>query len=230
MENNSQHKKVIMKTNEILQKDVQDAIKWEPLLNAAEIGVTAKDGVVTLTGTVDIWAKKSEAEDAAKKVAGVKAVVEEIKVQSLCNCTKKSDEQIATEVLNALKSNWEIASDKIQVKVEDGWVTLSGELDWNHQKEATRTATANLSGVKWLTNNITIKSETTARVEKEDVENALKRNWTLEDKNIRVSVLNNAVTLSGSVHSWFQKDEASRIAWNALGITNVDNQLTVDFL
>jgi osmotically-inducible protein OsmY len=219
-----------MKSNEILQKDVQDAIKWEPLLNAAEIGVTVKDGMVTLTGTVDTWAKKSEAEEAAKKVAGVRAVVEEIKVESMCNCTKKTDGEIATEVLNALKSDWEIPNDKIQVKVEDGWVTLNGELFWNYQREATKKATTNLTDVKWVTNNITIKSESTSKVEKEDVENAFKRNWTLENKNIFVSVSDNKVTLSGTVHSWYQKDEASRIAWNAPGIVNVDNELTVDYL
>jgi len=219
-----------MKSNEVLQKDVQDAIKWEPLLNAAEIGVITKDGVVTLTGTVDTWAKKAEAENAAKKVAGVKAVIEEIKVQSSCNCTKETDEQIATDVLTALNSSWQIPNDKIQVKVENGWVTLDGELDWNYQKEAAKKATTNLLDVKWVTNNITIKSEKTSKVEKEDIENAFKRNWTLENKNILVSVSNNKVTLNGTVHSWFQKDEASRIAWNAPGIVNVDNQLTVDYL
>jgi osmotically-inducible protein OsmY len=218
-----------MKTNEELQKDVQDAIKWEPLLNAAEVGVTVKDGVVTLSGTVDTFAKKEEAEKATKKVAGVKAVVEEIQVKSF-STSKKNDEDIAAEVLSALKYSWQIPHDKVQVKVENGWVTLFGELDWNFQKEAARTATANLPDVKWVTNNISIKSEIAANVEKKDVENALKRNWTLEDKNIIVSVFDNKVTLSGTVHSWYQKDEASRIAWNAPGITNVDNKLTVDFL
>ena len=138
-----------MKTNEVLQKDVQDAIKWEPLLNAAEIGVIVKDGLVTLTGTVDTYAKKSEAEEATKKVAGVKAVVEEIKVIT-CNCEKKSDTEIANEVMYALKWNWEIPKDKIQVKVENGWVTLNGELDWNYQKEAAKKVTSTLPDVKWF--------------------------------------------------------------------------------
>lgn len=218
-----------MKTNEELQKDVQDAIKWEPLLNAAEVGVTVKDGVVTLTGMVDTYAKKEEAEKATKKVAGVKAVVEEIQVKSF-NISKKSDAEIATEVLDALKFSWQIPKDKVQVKVENGWVTLYGELDWNFQKEAAKALIINLPDVKWVTNSILIKSETIAKVEKEDVENALKRNWALENKNIAVSVSQNKVTLHGTVHSWFQKDEASRIAWNAPGIIDVDNQLTVDYL
>ena len=218
-----------MKSNEVLQRDVQDAIKWEPSLNAAEIGVIAKDGIITLTGTVDTYGKKSDAEAATKKVAGVKAVVEEIKVK-LCNCENKNDEEIATEVMNVLKLSVEIPKDKILVKVENGWVTLYGELEWNYQKEAVNDVTSNLPNVKWVVNNITIKSQRNDKVEREDIENALKRNWTLENRNIRVSVTDNKVTLNGTVHSWFQKDEASRLAWNAPGIYNVDNQLTVDYL
>ena len=217
-----------MKTNEVLQKNVQDAIKWEPLLNAAEIGVTAKDGVVTLTGTVDTYIKKSEAENAAKKVAGVKAVVEGIEIKS-GHSGKKNDGEIASEILSALNWSSEIPKDKIQVKVEAGWVTLGGELSWNYQKEAANKIAINLVDVKWVTNNITIKSERVAKVEKEDVENALNRNWSLEDKQILVSVSENKVTLNGTVHSWYQKDEASRIAWQAPGIVSVDNELTVDY-
>jgi len=218
-----------MKSNEELQKDVQDAIKWERLLEAAEVGVTVKDGVVTLTGTVDTFAKKEEAEKATKKVVGVKAVVEEIQVKSF-NTTKKSDAEIATEVLSVLKYSWQIPKDKVQVKVENGWVTLFGELDWHFQKEAAKTLISNLPDIKWVTNSIVIKSESIAKVEKEDVENALKRNWELVNKNILVSVSHNKVTLNGKVHSWVQKDEAARIAWNAPGIVDVDNQLTVDYL
>ena len=218
-----------MKTNEELQKDVQDAIKWERLLDAAEVGVTVKDGVVTLTGTVDTYAKKEEAEKATKKVVGVKAVVEEIQVKSY-NASRKTDAEIATEVLSALRFSWQIPKDKVQVKVENGWVTLYGELDWHFQKEAARALISNLPDIKWITNSILIKSEAIAKVEKEEVENALKRNWLLENKNIVVSVVQNKVTLHGTVHSWIQKDEATRIAWNAPGIIDVDNQLTIDYL
>ena len=147
-----------MKTNAELQTDVQNAIKWEPLLNAAEIGVTVKDGVVTLTGVVDNYTKKLEAEDAAKNVAGVKAVVEKIEIR-FANSFNKSDNEIATEVLNALKSNWSVPNDKVKVKVEDGWVTLEGELPWNYQKDAAKEAVKYLLGVKGVSNNIKIKSE-----------------------------------------------------------------------
>src|ERR1700733_3546912 len=122
-----------MKNNAELQKDVQDAIKWEPLLNAAEIGVTVKDGVVTLTGVVDSYSKKFEAEDAAKNVAGVKAVVEKIEIKFAGNIGRKDDNEIASEILNAYKWNWEVPDNKVKVKVEDGWVVLEGELQYNYQ-------------------------------------------------------------------------------------------------
>ena len=218
-----------MKTDEVLQKEVQDAIKWDPLLNAAEIGVTAKDGVVTLTGTVDTFIKKSEVENAVKKVIDVNAIVEEIVVKS-GNPVKKSDVEIATEILNSLNLSSEITKDKIQLKVEAGWVTLGGELKWVYQKEDATSIATSFADVKGVINNITIKSERVAKVEKETIENALISNWSLEDEHILVSVSENKVKLNGTVHSWFQKEAASRIAWNALGIINVDNRLTVDYL
>lgn len=116
-----------MKNNSELQKAVQDAIQWEPLLHAAEIGVTAKDGIITLTGTVDNYSKKSEAEDAAKNVAGVKVVIEKIEVK-LGDDGKTTDSDIATEIVNALKWSWQVPNDKVKARVENGWVTLEGEL------------------------------------------------------------------------------------------------------
>jgi len=217
-----------MKTNEQLQKDVQNAIIWEPLLNAAEIGVTAKDGVISLTGTVDSYIKKVEAENAAKNVSGVKAVVENIKI-NYDTYGKKDDAAVAKEVLNAFKWNWEVPSDKIKVKVEDGWVTLEGELEWNYQKEAAKKAVATLDGVMGVTSNITIKSETKDMVEKRAIESALERNWSIDEHDIKVKVSGNKVTLNGIVDSFYQKDEAERIAWNAPGVWSVDNELVIEY-
>ncbi|UKT64722.1 BON domain-containing protein [Pedobacter mucosus] len=217
-----------MKSNESLQKDVQEAIKWEPLLNAAEIGVTVKDGVVTLTGTVDSYVKKTEAEDAAKKVSGVSAVVENIEVK-FGDWGAKEDGDIARAVLNALKWSWQVPNDKIEVKVEKGWVTLEGELSWNYQKDAAKTAIKNLLGVKGVINSIKIASEVKDAVEKGDIERAIARNWSINDQDIHVNVSENRVTLSGEVSSLFQKDEAQRIAWNAPGVWFVNNEIAVQY-
>jgi osmotically-inducible protein OsmY len=217
-----------MKSNQELQTDVQNAIKWEPLLNAAEIGVTAKDGVVSLTGVVDSYAKKLEAENAAKKVIGVKALVENIKI-IFPSSWSKSDLEIAQEVLTGLKNNWSIPDEKVTVKVETGWVTLEGELPWNFQKEAAKNAINYLTGVKGVTNNIKIKSESQDTIDKKLVEKAIGRSWSVDDTDINVSVAGNTVTLSGTVDSWYQKDEAGRIAWNTPGIYHVKNELEVDY-
>jgi osmotically-inducible protein OsmY len=218
-----------MKSNEDLQKDVQEAIKWEPLLKAAEIGVTVKEGIVTLTGTVDSYLKKSEAEDAAKNVTGVKAVVEKITVNFGTGLGKIEDNEIAREILNAFKWNWEIPNDKIKVKVEKGWVTLEGELEWNYQREAGIKAVKNLDGVTGVSNNMKIKSEINDRIEKKDIESALRRNWSIDDKNINVNVHGSNVILDGTVDSWYEKDAASRIAWNAPGVSTVANNLVIEY-
>ncbi|WP_199119167.1 BON domain-containing protein [Pedobacter sp. ASV28] len=217
-----------MKSNESLQKDVQDAIKWEPLLHAAEIGVIVKDGVVTLTGTVDNYVKKTEAETAAKKVAGVKAVVEEIEVK-FANKDIKDDSDIAGEVLNALRWNWQVPDEKIKVKVEKGWVTLEGDLDWYYQKNAVKKAVKNLLGIKGVINNINIISVVKDRVEKEEIEKAIARDWSINDQDIKVDVSGNRVTLSGTVNSIFQKDEAERVAWKAPGVWFIDNDIVIEY-
>jgi osmotically-inducible protein OsmY len=211
-----------------LQKDVQDAIKWQPLLNAAEIGVTAKDGIVSLTGVVDSYSKKSEAECAAKNTAGVTAVIEKIEVK-VPNSWIKNNTEIANEVLKALKNRWDLPQDKVKVKVEAGWITLTGELNWNYQKEAARDAIKDLMGVTGVTNNITIKSESNDPIEKADIEAALLRNWSFYNNDIHVKVNDHKATLTGSVGSIYQKEEAGRIAWNAQGVYQVDNELVVEY-
>jgi len=217
-----------MKNNATLQTDVQNAIKWEPLLSAAEVGVTVKDGVVTLTGEVDSYAKKLEAAHAAKSVIGVKVLIEKIEVK-FANSWSKTDAEIAKEVLIAFKSNSSIPDDKVKVTVEDGWLTLEGTLPWNYQREAAKNALHYLDGVKGLTNNIKIKSETEDSVEQDDVKKAIARSWSVDDTDIEVKVTGKTVTISGTVNSWYQKEEAGRIAWNTPGIWNVNNELAVDY-
>ncbi|MCS3869369.1 osmotically-inducible protein OsmY [Chryseobacterium ginsenosidimutans] len=216
-----------MKANTKLQREVQDAIAWEPLLHAAEIGITVQDGIVSLTGIVDSYAKKTEAESAAKKVAGVKALVENIEVKFPSSWVK-SDAEVAKEVLDAFKSNYSIPDDKIMVKVEDGWVTLEGELPWHYQKEEVERVVKYLIGVKGLINKIKVKSELDDAIQKKDIEDALKRS-SIYDSDIKVSVLGTTVTLTGTTNSLYQKEEAGRIAWKTRGIWNVKNELEVDY-
>lgn len=216
-----------MKTNEELQQDVEDAIKWEPLLKAAEIGVTAQDGVVTLMGSVDSYAKKSEAEDAVKTVAGVRAVVEKI-VVDFGNAMAPSDTDVANKIVSAFDRSLNVPDDKVKVKVEKGWVTLEGELKWNYEKEAANRAVRNLAGVMGVTNHITIKSETHDAIEKKGIERALSRNWSISAENIQVGVSGSDVTLNGTVDSLYERDEAERVARNAPGVWTVDNELLID--
>lgn len=217
-----------MKSNEELQKDVQEAIKWEPLLHAAEIGVTVKDGIVTLTGTVDNFIKKQEAETATKKVVGVNAIVEKIEIK-FKGSLKIDDDENAKDALNALKWDWQVPHDTIKVKIEEGWVTLTGEVRWNYQKDAAKKAVSSLHHIKGVTNDIVIKAETADQIEQKDIEEAIARTWSIDNSDIQVKVNGHKVTLNGTVESLFQKDEAARIAWNAPGIWHLENNLVVEY-
>ena len=214
-----------MQKNDDLQREVHDAIKWEPILNASEIGVSAKDGVVTLTGTVDSYAKKFEAENVAKGISGVKAVVEKIKVG---NTYQRDDNEIAEEIVRTFESNWEIPNEKVRVKVENGWIMLTGELQWNYQKQAVNVTVKNILGVKGVINRIKVDFGMQDEIEKKkDIERAFARNWSINNENIEVEILGNNVVLRGTVYSWYQKDEAARIAWNTQGIRAVKNELVI---
>ena len=164
-----------------------------------------------------------------KKVAGVKAVVEKIEVKYHGTWSKRDDSDIATEIVSAFKWNWEVPGDKIEARVEKGWVTLDGELEWNYQSDAARNAVRSLLGVTGVTNNIRIKSQTDSAIEKSAIESALARNWSVSNEAIKVTVSDHKATLTGTVGSWYQKDEAGRIAWSAPGVWNVGNELVVAY-
>lgn len=218
---------IVPQTSEQIQADIQNALKWEPLLNAAEIGVAVHEGIATLSGSVDSYAKKLEAENATKAVRGVKAVVENIKIIFHDKFGKKTDNDIAKEVLNAFVWPKAIANESIQVKVEDGWVTLEGEQQWNYQREAAGTAIRNLMGIRGVSNKITINPQPADDIEQHDIEKALHRNRFIDDEHISVHVNGKTVTLTGSVTSWYDRDEAARIAWNAPGVASLQNELAV---
>ncbi len=217
-----------MKSNEELQKDVQEAIKWEPLLHAAEIGVAVNNGIVTLTGTVDNFIKKQEAETATKKVSGVNAIVEKIEIKFKGSLIK-SDEELAKDALNALQWDWQVPHETIKVKIEKGIITLSGEVRWNYQKEAAKKAVSSLPHIKSVMNDIAVQSETADQIEQKDIEEAIARTWAIDNSDIHVKVSGHKVTLNGTVESLFQKDEAARVAWNAPGIWHLDNNLVVEY-
>ncbi|KQX00815.1 BON domain-containing protein [Flavobacterium sp. Root420] len=215
------------KSNDVLCKEVIEAIKWEPLLSSNEIDVSVDDGIVTLGGTVDNYTQKKEAEQAVKNIAGVKAVVDEIKVDLYFSAIK-SDTEIAASVIKALHENWAVPDHRLKVTVENGWVTLEGILHWNFQRKAADNAIRYLKGVRGVIDKIKIEAEIKNELKKEFVEKALRRSWILDIDNIRVRVEDKTIILSGIVSSLFQKEEAERIAWNTPGVWYVDNEILVE--
>ena len=163
---------------------------------------------------------------AAKDVVGVKAVAEDIEINYGAS-HKQNDTDIATSVMSAWKYNWNVPEDRIKVKVEDGWVKLEGEVPWKYQADAAKNSINNIDGVRGVSNLIKVKSESKDVLEKKDVENALKRNWSINSKDVKVEVNHNRVKLTGLVHSLYQKEEAGRLAWNAPGVWSVENELAV---
>jgi len=192
-----------MRNNEELQHVVQEGIKWEPLLKAAKIGVRAEEGVVTLTGVVDSYPKKVEAENAAQSVHGVKVVVEKIEIKFV-GVGRKPDNEIAKEVVNALAGHWKIPNHNIKIKVEDDLVTLEGEVHWNYQRVAIHKAMDNIKGLSGISIEIKIKAESNDGVEKEAIERGLSRSSILNAKEILVQVEGNEV-----IHSVCPKMEFS---------------------
>ena len=217
-----------MRTDEQLQQDVEDAIQWEPTLNAAEIGVAVHHGIVTLSGTVDTYFKKLEAEHAAKDVLGVKAVVEKIDVH-YSNSSTKSDEEIAAQALKALADDWSVPDSKIKLKVEKGFIYLDGIVNWNFQKRAAKRAVQDIQGIKGVIDNLKIKAEVHDALEKSLIKKALKRHWAINSDNIDVAVSGTTVTLTGKVSSIYEKEEAGKIAWKTPGVWMVINNLEVKY-
>ena len=209
-----------------LQLDVLDELRWGPGVKATDIGVTVKDGVVMLEGTVDSYAEKWAAEEAVKRLPGVKALAMELEVK-LPGSSERSDADIAQAAENALKWDVAVPHNRVKISVERGFVTLEGEVDWKFQKSAADRAVRHLKGVTGLNNFITIKPKVAPENVSEKIEAALKRNAILDAQHITVQAEGSKVTLSGSVHSWAELDAAEDAAWGAPGVSEVKNLLTV---
>ena len=207
------------KSDNQLKQDVEDELRWDPKVNAAQVAVRVENGAVSLLGSVDTYAEKWAAEDATKRVSGVRTVAQDLKVKVLGEHAQ-SDSSIAGAVQGALK--WDVfVPAAVTAKVEQGWVTLEGQVPWNYQRDAAERAVRYLAGVVGVSNSITLKPETSAAQVKEKIEKALQRQATKDTNSIHIATAGSTVTLTGHASSWQSIEDAANAAWGAPGVTEV---------
>jgi len=216
-----------MKTDAQLKADINAELEWDPSIHAANVGVAVKEGVVTLTGHLETYAEKYAIERAVQRVEGVQAVAIELDVK-LDPGHKRSDADIAAAAESALQWHSLVPEDRIKVMVERGWVTLTGEVDWEFQRASAEKAVRPLTGVVGLSNGITLKLKAAPGNISTRIRDALARQAEREAKGIEVTISGSVVTLRGRVHSWAERAAAQGAAWSAPGITQVINQLSVE--
>jgi len=217
-----------MKTDAQLQTDVLAELRWQPSIDAANIGVSANDHVITLSGQVAHYMERSAAETAAKAVYGVNAVANEIDVQ-LIGSSHRSDKDIAEAAVNVLKWDIEVPDDKVKIVVAKGSITLSGSVDWQYQKDAAARCVQYLTGVVSVFNIISIKPRVTWSEVTSEIKEAFRRNADIDARRIDVSTHDGTVTLNGNVSSWAERDQAINAAWAAPGVKSVTDELSVAF-
>ncbi len=218
-----------MKTDMQLQRDVIEELAWQPNIREAEIGVAVKNGVVTLSGFVDSYAQKYAAARAAERVHGVRAVADDLSVK-LPKSFVRSDTDIAHAAVSALKWDVEVPDVRVQVLVDDGWVSLDGAVDWQFQRTAAEKAVRYLTGVKGVINRITVQQPKVSAYEvNQRIEEALKRSAATEADRISVEAKDGKVVLRGTVRSWAEREDAERAAWAAPGVSEVDDEIAVAF-
>lgn len=216
-----------MKTDEEIQRHVMEELSWQPSIRSTEIGVAVKNGVVTLSGLVDTYLEKKTAEKVALKVDGVRGVAENIEINIGFN-HKKTDSELAQAALNALKWNVLVPDDKIKVKVENGWVTTEGTVEWAYEQHAVRDAVAAITGVKGISNLVKITPKVNTDDVKKKIMAAFERSATIDASKIHIENIGSKVTLTGIVRSYAERHDAESAAWNAPGVTMVENNLNVE--
>jgi osmotically-inducible protein OsmY len=216
----------MIKSDSQLQRDVIDELRWDPSIGRTEIGVACKDGVVTLSGEIDSYSRKFSVVKAAERVAGVKAVAEDLTVR-LPSSSMRTDTDIAHSVVESLRWDVDVPTEGIKARVEDGWVWLEGQTEWQYQRSAADRAVRHLTGVKGVTNLISIKQRASAPDVSQRIESAIKRHAEQDAHNITVEAVDGKVTLRGTVRSWAERNDAEQAAWAAPGVTKVEDQIAV---
>ena len=215
-----------MKTDKQLQMDIKEELKWEPRVRDEEIGIEVRDGVVTLMGTVPDYAQRMRAARAVERVAGVRAVAQELTVK-VPNTHLRSDTDLAHQVVNTLAWDTEVPFQAVKAKVDDGWVTLEGEVEWQFQRNAPERAVRYLSGVKGVSNLLKVKAHASTYDVAQHITAALSRSAEADARKIKVTATGGKVTLTGTVRSWPERADAERAAWSATGVSEVDDRLAV---
>lgn len=215
-----------MKSDSDIKKDVEDELRWDADIDATDIGVAVKNGVVTLTGFIRSYSQKWQAERDAKRVSGVVAVANDIEVR-LPIIDDRPDPEIARDAVSALKTQLPYSADFLKLTVSKGWVTLEGNVEWNYQKERAEEAVRRVKGVKGVTNSILLKPRASPVDVKRKIEEAFKRSAEVDANSITVEANGSEVILKGHVRSWAEREEAQRAAWLAPGVTKVDNRIVI---